>query len=443
MYDPSLLISLCTQFALACNLTSFYYMITMGDGMPGWFFPQSMLIYAPLLYLINRLFLRRDRTMLSLGLLNVTLCGGMLLAYFLLEPWHGIAYVAFTVIFLAWLTISGCCSALNGPTLRSVLVTLDAALILLVAFVGYSSATKLDTVWSIPALAGLCACIIASATQRSAQPLGLKGWLAVGGAFGVLFLLLTILIGAATPAGHGLVAVWNLICGGINTVKSLVLRFVLFLLSLLPDAESDEMGWTELESYVQQGEELPVEEANPVLSVIFLVIAAVGAVFLLIWLIRQLRFIRLRRIGGDAVSSAPKRERTPLLQGIVRLVQSWISAIRFRIRLWRGRNTAAGLYFLLVHRSRRVPWYKRTGETPREFLLRLAATAGEDDELVSALKNLAKETDAAFYSGRSVQGKLPYAPLIRHRIGAAARTHLIRQQLQQLNFKQAKTPTAN
>lgn len=429
MTDPRFLPSLLGQYALACNMTSAYYMLTMGEGMPGWFYPQMMLIYAPVLCLINRLFLRRERTLLFLSVLNAALCGAAMCAYFLLEPWRGIAYAAFVVIFLLWLTVRGVQTALKGPALRSILLTLDVSFVLLVAFVGYSSATGLALKWSIPALSGLCAAMFAAACLRSSQPLSPKGLLATLGAFSALFLLLWLLLGAAAPAGHGLVAVWNLMAAGVGAIKKLILRGILWLLSLLPDSDPGEMGWAELGDYAYETEELPAEEANPIWGVILLVIAAAGTVFLLIWLVRQLKSIRLRRTGGVAPASLPPRERTPLLQGLRRLIGSCLAAVRLRFRLYRGRNSAPGLYFLLVHRCRRAPWHKRPGETPREFLLRLAASAGEDTSLADALRALSKETDVALYSGHPGRARLEYAPIIRRRIGAASRKQFFRQLL--------------
>ena len=76
--------------------------------------------------------------------------------------------------------------------------------VLLVAFMGYSSVTALDARWSIPSVLGLCAAVISAVILRSSQSHGLKGWLAVAGAFVLLFLLLWVVIGIAAPAGQGL-----------------------------------------------------------------------------------------------------------------------------------------------------------------------------------------------------------------------------------------------
>ena len=183
MHDTRMLPAAACQLALACNLTTAYYMLTMGDGMPGWFFPQITLLYGPLLYLLNRLFLKKERSMLALGGLNLALCAAVLGGYLLLEPWRGIAYFAFAALFCSWLTLRGCTSALRGPSLRGTLLTLDAAFLLLIAFISYSSATSVDFRWNIPAVLALCAAMISAVILRSDHSPGLKGWLAVAGVF--------------------------------------------------------------------------------------------------------------------------------------------------------------------------------------------------------------------------------------------------------------------
>ena len=434
MHDTRIIPAGACQLALACNLTTAYYMLTMSDGAPGWYFPQITLLYGPLLYLIDRLFLKKERSLLAVGGLNVTLCAAAIGGYLLFEAWQGIAYFAFVSIFLGWLTLRGCTAAMRGPSLRNTLLTLDAAFLLLVAFIGYSSATALAPRWSIPSALGLCAAIISAVILRSSHSPGLKGWAAVAGAFALLFLLLWLVIGAAAPAGQGLVAIWSALAAGINAVKGLILRGFLFLLSLLPDAEIDGEGaWTEYGEAIFV-EEAPVEEGNPILGVILLVIFAVGAVAAIIWLIGQLRRIKLRTAAGTQAPALPRRERISLFKGLLRLVRGWYAGLKLRFILWRGRNTPDGLYFLLVHRCRRAPWHKTEGETPRQFLLRLCEASGGDQSLADALKALADAADEALYSPRPAPARLEYAPLIRRRLGAALRLHFFRQLAKKLHF---------
>lgn len=434
MHDPRVLPAVACQFALACNLTTVYYMLTMREGLPGWFFPQFLLVYAPLVYLINRLFLKKERSVLAVGGLNTVLGIAAGVGYFLSGSGRGIAYVSFAGLFLFWLTLRGAGAAHRGIPLQRTLLTLDASFLLLVAFICYSSALTLSPAWNIPSVAGLCAAIIAAVILRSSQSPGLKGWLAVAGAFVLLFLLLWVVIGIAAPAGQGLVAVWSMVAACIGAVKSLLLWGFLFLLSLLPTADPEgEMGWTRFEDAILV-EDTPVEEVNPIFGLILLIIFVVTAVAGIIWLLAQLRRMKLRPAAGAQVSPLPRRERISLFKGLLRLLGNWYAALKLRFHLWRGRNSPVGLYFLLVHRCRRAPWHKTGGETPRQFLLRLCEASGGDEALASALKQLARDTDAALYSNRPAPDCLEYAPLIRRKLGTALRLHFFRQLAARLPF---------
>ena len=149
MHDHRPLPCMASQFALACNLTTVYHLMTLDEGAPGRFFPASMLLYAPLIYLLNRLFLRRERSMLALALVNL-LCGcGMLAGVLLLDSWRSVSHLAFTAIFLAWLTVRGCSFVRSGSPLRGTLLTLDGSVLLLVVFIGFSSFMGWAAHWSI------------------------------------------------------------------------------------------------------------------------------------------------------------------------------------------------------------------------------------------------------------------------------------------------------
>ena len=88
----------------------------------------------------------------------------------------------------------------------------------------------------------------------------------------------------------------------IGAVKSLLVRGFLFLLSLLPTSDPEgEMGWTRFEDAILV-EDTPVEEVNPIFGLILLIIFVVTAVAGIIWLLAQLRRMKLRPAAGAQVS---------------------------------------------------------------------------------------------------------------------------------------------
>lgn len=62
--------SLVLQFTLAANLCTFFYLMTLSTRTPNGYYPLSMLVYSPVVYLLNKLFLSRPQTMRRLVLLN-------------------------------------------------------------------------------------------------------------------------------------------------------------------------------------------------------------------------------------------------------------------------------------------------------------------------------------------------------------------------------------
>lgn len=419
MTDRRPLTCFLSQFAMACNLACVYALMTTEQAGSGRFFPLAMLVYAPLLYLLDHLFLRRERSMLALTVLN-GLCGGLMLgARLLLDPWQGFADLAFTAAFLAWLTVRGCQFALEGAPLRGTLLTLDCGFLLLVAVTATSAALGWPIRRSLTALCGLSASIITAAVSRSPRTLRFRGWLAVGGAFGALMLGMGLFVTVlAAPAASGLVALWTAVTTGVKGFFGLLLGGLTWLLSLFPGAQAGDPGHYEVPE-VWMPEDVPVPETSPVVGAVLLVLLAVGAVFLLVRFAGALRRLRLGKPEGREELPRPKRERTSLLKGAARLLRAWSRAFRLRWRLWKGRDTAVGLYFLLEHRCRRSPWRKRPGETPREFLLRMAGAARTDETLRRTLEDLARQTDAALYAGRTAAIPRPDAAMIRRRMGAA------------------------
>lgn len=264
------------------------------------------------------------------------------------------------------------------------------------------------------------------AARRMYGPITIKGWALLGIAFVGIFGLMVLLVGvAAAPAGEGIVMLWNGLVTLAKGVLALLWRLLLFLSSLLP-----EMAAGDLEEPMHRSscleEELVQAEANPVLTIILLVLAAVALLLFLAWLLRLMGRLK---IGGRKVpkaEKAPQRRRISLWSGLKRLLESWRTRIRLHLFLTRHRDTPVGMFYGLVRRCRLSPWRKRTGETPREFLLRLRRSAGEDLELAAALDGLIPAVETALYSPAGRSDTVAQAGLIRRRIGRAVRGQFLR-----------------
>ena len=403
----------------------------LGQGQMGWFFPLALLLFGPLVYAANRLFVRRERTLRGVFFLNVLLCAAFLAAYLGLETWKGPAHLIFAVLFTAWVVGNGGWLALNPIGLPGALVYVDASIVTLVIFTAYTAFSGVELIWNIPALCGFAAAILSVTACRGGEHLSGKSLVLLAGAFGAIFLVMWLLVGvAAAPAGEGLVALWNLVTGAVQFVLDLAYRLLMAIVSLFPDPEPS----TGVPLWDASGnfalEEQSAGEGNPIVALVMIVLQVAALVVLAIWVLAQMGKIKLGKKPVGAPKPSEGRERPSLWRGLRTLVASWAEFVRLRLFLWKNRRTPKGLYFFLVHRCRMGPWHKRPGETPREFLLRLAQSAQDQPELAAALEELARDVDEALYSGRAGKKSVEQAGLISRQIKTAVRRQFVRDTLE-------------
>lgn len=419
------------QFTVACNLASLYAMATIGEGLSGWFYPWSLLVYGPLVYGANRLFLHRERPVLALLLLNLGAAVSLLVLGYLVEGPQEISRLAFLVIFAVWLTAKGQNMARKAPGVSGMLLCLDGSILVLVIFTAYTAATGLKLTWSIPPICGFAAAILGVTARRTNRTFGWKEWTFMGAAFCVIFAVMWLLIGVvAAPAGRGLVMVWEGILWVLSCVWWLFLKFAAFLDSFFPKSASEAV--LPQDNFLLSPGVIPEEEAgDPVLGMLLLIVFVVLVVAVVIWLLRQLVGLK---VGGKKtkIVSSPRRTRPSFRAALCTLLADWRRKIRLRRFLRKQRDTAEGLYFTLIRKCSVGPWHKRTGETPREFLTRLRRCAQDDAELAQAIERLIPAVDSVLYAGGPAGQKLEFAALIRRRIGAAVKRQALRDGVGQL-----------
>ena len=359
-------------------------------------------------------------------LLNTAVGALFFLSILLLGEQKEMLLLVFAAGFCLWITMKGGYRSLHAPTLHEMILSLDTSAVMLVLLMGYTSIMGSGILWVLPGAAGFAAACLGAAARRMYGPITIKGWALLGIAFVGIFGLMVLLVGvAAAPAGEGIVMLWNGLVTMAKGVLALLWRLLLFLSSLLPEMAAGDLE----EPYAQiqlPEEELVQAEANPVLTIILLVLAAVALLLFLAWLLRLMGRLK---IGGRKVpkaAKAPQRRRISLWSGLKRLLESWRTRIRLHLFLTRHRDTPVGMFYGLVRRCRLSPWRKRTGETPREFLLRLRRSAGEDLELAAALDGLIPAVETALYSPAGRSDTVAQAGLIRRRIGRAVRGQFLR-----------------
>lgn len=424
--------SLAAQFAVACNLTTFYLLMTLREGLVGRMFPLSLLAYGPLLYLLNNWFLRRERTLRGLLVLNVCAMAFYAAIFIGVDGVPAISQLAFMLIFTAWLTIKAQSLARTPPQVSGVLLCLDGSILTLMLFSAYTAAEGLALVWSIPVLSGFAAAVLGAAVRRMDRPLGWRETGVLVAAFGVVVLFMWLLLSiVAAPTGHGLVLAWQGL-GLLITMVQRVLTWVMECLAALFRSESLPAVFPQ-EEYTFDMEELPVGEENPFIAAVLGGVLLVVAVAGVIWLLRYLGTIKLK---GKKIekAAATTRTRPSLVRALRELLAGWRKKLALRRFLRRNRNTPVGLYFHLVRQCRVSPWHKRPGETPREFLSRLEELARNDEALLRAMQRLIPAVDERLYGVAPVQ-TLEGAQLIRRRMGAVVRRQVFQDKLDRIRFK--------
>lgn len=421
--------SLAAQFAVACNLTTLYLLMTLREGLVGRMFPLSLLAYAPLLYLLNALFLRRERTLRGLLVLNVCAMAVYAAVCIYVDGLPEISQLAFMLLFTAWLTIKGQSLARKPPQVSGVLLCLDGSILTLMLFSAYTAAVDLDLVWSIPVLSGFSAAVLGTAVRRMDRSLGWRETGVLAAACGVIILFMWLLLSlVAAPTGHGLVLAWQGL-GLLITLAQRVLTWLIECLVALFQSESLPAVFLQ-EEYRFDLEDMTAGEEKPVIAAVMGGVLLVLAIAGVIWLLRYLGTIKLKGKKLEKAVTA-RRTRPSLARALRELLADWRKKLALRRFLRRNRNTPIGLYFHLVQRCRVSPWHKRPGETPREFLVRLEGLARNDEALLRAMKRLVPAVDESLYGAAPVQ-KLEGAQLIRRRIGAVVRRQAVRDKLDRL-----------
>ena len=426
MDERHTLSALTMQFALACNLCTLVYLFTLTNAGTGRYYPLVLLAYAPAIYGLDRLFLRRSRTMRGLVIFNGVTGGGVFLSICLVDGWSSWVTLLFTAIFCLWPALQAGKLALEPPKLHSMILCLDASAVLLVLFVAFLSAIDLPVYWSVPAAAGCTAAVLGVVSRRINRSMGLRDWGMVLLAFGVIFAGMLLVVGfAAAPAGKGIVALWH----GLVALSQLLIKALMWLMLLLASLfEPTEGG----ELPPVQSVQLPTEEemmgeTNPLAAMIFIGLCLVIALCLAAYLFYRLGKLRIGgKRGGAVIANKERRRRLSFRKAIGRLLAAIGARLRLCAFLWRERNTPRGLFCILVRRCRMGPWHKRPGETPREFLIRLRESARGDQELIDALDELIPAVDRALYAMDSDNCHVPAARLIRRRIGTAVYRQFLR-----------------
>ncbi len=420
MDDRRMLPGLALQFATACCLCTVWNMLLQEPGLPLDLFPLVLLPFAPAVFLVNRLFLRRQRSMLALILLNAALVAAVLLASWRLDGFPDGAGLIFQVCFCVWPAVSGANGILRPVPLRTMIVCVDISVVLLLIWTGYLAGSGASPEGGIPMAAGLAAAVLGLVLYRTNRVPGLRDWGMIGLAFAGILAGTWLLLTLAAPTGMALVRLWETL---VNVGRRLLYLLLWLLDKLFQVPPGDISGDVPLPEIPERD---PVEPGDPTLLIVLGIVGAIALVAFLVW-----NLLRMRvggKVGGKKTAARTRRHRLSLWEALKRLretVRSWLQMRRF---LRREKNTPAGLFYILVRRCRLGPWRQRPGETPRAFLCRLRESAAGDPELATALETLTSLVEEALFAPDPPRRTVPEATMIRRKIRRAVMGQFLREQ---------------
>ena len=380
------------------------------------------LLGSAAVYVLIRLYLRRERSMLSLVVLCAVL--GTLLAAVL---W--ICFTTFTqagawffVILAVGATVySAARACVEMPSAAGSLTAMELTTLYFLVFLWIQSALGLETVYSLPLLSAVLVSLVEVCYLRlsGAQHNRKSGLFVVAAVLAVFFALMGLfltygadsLADALVALTHAAIAFWNWLTG-------LLYRVLLWLFSLLPEVEVDASV-----SYAPPEQLKILETAEPSTASVALIVAA-GAGLGIYALFLLLRHLGAVRIGGKkaAVVGKVERQRFAFFHWLAGMMQAVKDRAVLEWRLLRRRSSPQALYIFLLRSGRSLQVKKGRGESPPAFIRRMAALTEGEEPLRHALAELAVALERALYAP-SFEGTFPAenARLIRRSFRRALR----------------------
>lgn len=444
MDDRYPLASVMMQLSLACCICTLLCITMEAGDTLGLYYPLILIPYAPILYGINCLFLRKERTLQSLFLLNAVFCVALLVSIPVFNGWKSLLSFLVTIVLCVWPTLKAAQYAQKPPALHEMILSLDASMVLLLLFAAYAAATEVPMFRAIPAVLGCAVSILGVISRRMNRSMGPREWGLVSliflGIFAAMWLLVSF---AAAPAGEGLVSLWH----GLVRLATTLIQWLwhvleLLLIWLIPETDPGELPLMPPAEGIP-GVDSMTEELNPLIALVPILLMAALVIALVIWLLVKLGRVRIGGIKTQKTTVRQSRQRISLREALTRLLRSIAARIRLQVFLWRNRNTPQGVFYLLEQRCRKGPWRRQTGETPREFLRRLQGYSAEKPDLFAALDALIPAVDRALYASSQERTIFSEARLIRHKMGAAIRRQSLRTLAARIRERRKKPAPAN
>lgn len=416
--DRHTLSAILLQLAYGGMLCDLALLTGEGQGSPHPYFPLILLIYAPLIYGLNRLVLRRQRTVYFLTAVNGALFALALGTSLWLSQLRGLGPILFAIAACLLPAISGVYFVVRPPKLNQLILTLDGSVILLVFYVGYSAYYSGSFVWTLPGLVGTAAALLGLVAHRIDRAMGPRELGLMGGLLLLMAAVLSLVVIFVAPgAGGGMVALWGGLLALGRGFLGLLEKFLKLIAFLFPEGD----GSFNLEAEENPlGQVMEAESSSINTGAVVGILVALGIIVLAVMAIIVFGKLKVGRKRVNAIGPDAPRRRPSLADSMRALLARWSLRRRLRRFLRTNRNTPIGLFYLLEKSCARTAWRRAPEETPREFLTRLKASLPPEENGALVLDTLIPAVDAALFgSGKNpeIVGGAHLRKLVRREAG--------------------------
>ena len=390
-------------YALSAILYGVQVMISLEGNSVGIHHMLFLLAYGPAAYLINALFLRRERSVNLTFAVNGILFLLVLTALILVFGIGSGKQLFITVVCYLLVAYFAVRLNLQPPRENHLILALDSSVVLTLILLVITAVMERDWLQSAPLMAG-CVCSVVGLMHLRMEELRL--WAIPAALLALLLGVFALLVKAAKPLGSLLLRAGGEFMAALKYVGTKIEEFLLYLTSFMKEEtyealEADTFG-------------IPSEAADAAQSFqdgMGIIIGCILLAALAALLILFLRVIGKSGIGGKKLKSVDRAQiRHSSLLAAIRHI---IFRVKMTVLIVRRRKTPWGLYYTLLFLTRHSRLRKRERETPCDFLMRLSmclSTCGE------ALVDAVPLVDRALFGKLGIQDEIPMAGKILREI---------------------------
>jgi len=406
---------------LFANMTAQYcifILLTSVKGNAMGFHLLSYFGFAVLALTINCLLSRKERSVLQIVILNAFIAVlGAIVLFVLPHEISGFwGYLCAGLIFL-YPAPRGVFLLRNPFSIGKMLSWCEMSAlgtsVFFIAQLGYFSPGAVPNILCVVALIGNLAALSSMRMQNIRQTgerggTGPKRWLLLA-ALGAIILFFAGLLALLLPLGRGA------ILAAIETVKNLllailhlILRFLLFLFSLLPVPEFSQ-------GYIPAPDPVAIPDGAVegylefplIVTIVIVSLIAALAIALFVFIVYRMRRVRLGALGS-ANSLLKVKSTAPSLLSLLRaMLRRLRERLSLRLLLLTRFNSCAGVLARLEYRGKRCGVPRGKGQTTREYLMTLLSRSPQADPTArEAFLLLADRIDELCFSTKRQNGRM-------------------------------------